>query len=74
MTSARMGEGGQAQVDACGRGQGVKPHMDVHTWTFTQKIISYISKLFQIFHNTSARFVLDPCGICRYLVLLKTSG
>ena len=25
------GEGGQAQVDACGRGKGVKPHADVLT-------------------------------------------
>ena len=24
-------KGGQAQVDACGRGQGGKPHVDVHT-------------------------------------------
>ena len=24
-------EGGQAQVDACGRGEGVQPHVDVHT-------------------------------------------
>jgi len=24
-------EGGQAQVDACGRVGGVKPHVDVHT-------------------------------------------
>ena len=23
--------GGQAQVDACGRGRGVQPHVDVHT-------------------------------------------
>ena len=25
------GGGGQAQVDACGRGTGVKPHVGVHT-------------------------------------------
>ena len=25
------GEGGQAQVDECGRGEGVQPHVDVHT-------------------------------------------
>jgi len=25
------GGGGQAQVDACGDGAGVKPHVDVHT-------------------------------------------
>ena len=24
-------EGDQAQVDACGQGEGVKPHVDVHT-------------------------------------------
>jgi len=24
------GGGGQAQVDACGREEGVKPHVDVH--------------------------------------------
>jgi len=30
MTSTRRGEG-QAQVDACGRGKGVQPHVDVHT-------------------------------------------
>ena len=31
MTSTRRGGGGQAQVDACGRGEGVQPHVDVHT-------------------------------------------
>ena len=32
MTSTRRGERGQAQVDACGRGErGVQPHVDVHT-------------------------------------------
>jgi len=25
------GGGGQAQVYACGRGEGVQPHVDVHT-------------------------------------------
>ena len=30
MTSTRRG-GGQAQVDACGWGEGVQPHVDVHT-------------------------------------------
>ena len=25
------GEGGQAQVDTCERGEGVQPHVDVHT-------------------------------------------
>ena len=25
------GGGDQAQVDACGRGKGVQPHVDVHT-------------------------------------------
>ena len=25
------GGGGQARMDACGRGRGVKPHVDVHT-------------------------------------------
>jgi len=29
MTSTRRGS--QAQVDACGRGRGVKPRVDVHT-------------------------------------------
>ena len=27
----RPDEGGQAQVDACGRGEGVKPHVDVQS-------------------------------------------
>jgi len=31
MTSTRRGGGVQAQVDACGRGEGVQPHVDVHT-------------------------------------------
>src|SRR6218665_3426323 len=31
LTSTRREEGGQAQVDACGRGEGVQPHVDVHT-------------------------------------------
>ena len=25
------GEGSQDQVDACGRGRGIQPHVDVHT-------------------------------------------
>src|SRR6218665_663722 len=32
MTSTRRGRGIRLmQVDACGRGEGVKPHVDVHT-------------------------------------------
>jgi len=31
MTSTQRGPEGQAQVDACGRGRGVKPHVGVHT-------------------------------------------
>ena len=31
MTSTRRGGGGEAQVDACGRGKGIQPHVDVHT-------------------------------------------
>src|SRR6218665_1328181 len=30
MTSTRRGGGGRAQVDACGQGKGVQPHVDVH--------------------------------------------
>ena len=31
MTSTRRVGGGQARVDAWGRGEGVQPHVDVHT-------------------------------------------
>src|SRR6218665_2919222 len=78
MTSTRRG--GQAQVDACGRRRGVKPHVDgrPHRKLKLEKLnklksYSRISALGPVCHCTS-RFKRAVCISCRPRVDVQMGG